>query len=366
MNCSKLILLSFILSLSSFANDEVDDFSKRKEILGISSEDKAKNLYAANDQVNKYIRAAVKEFNVNKSCVEDMKQKPPIIYHRMKRILTGGMREGSIGEWAAKSKSIVKSKGDQHLYGEAWGVEASFNLNGHVVGIDKLHQFGNYGFQVFEEAFLKKGGNFRKGLDFNNELEDYVYGINFSGVKSYGDMAANFSGMQFYMNLLHGDNKYLSCNQSTGKYKVERDFDWADYVNDSWDEGINCSKFYKANYPYSKWKNKEQDENVIQEQSFLSSFSDNDYISLAGSNYKKRLKGKQMSCPDNLNKCKELGKLKCASFYLSPDCLKRVGYINQHCPDLKLGEFSVPSSNSGYSYSRPDSGTGTGSNTRQK
>ncbi|OUR93658.1 hypothetical protein A9Q84_19520 [Halobacteriovorax marinus] len=359
MNIRKLFLLSLVVTLSTQAW-EVDDFSNRKEILGISPEDKAQNLYRLNDQSNRYFYSAIKEFNRKRSCVDDMKKNPPEIYSRVKRVLGGGMVEGALEDWVQNSKKMVKSKGDQALYGTPWSIDPSFNLNGHVVGIDKLGHFADQGFELFEAAYLNEGANLEKAFELSNTYEDYVFGISASGVKSYADMAAGYNGMQFYMNLLHGEGKYLTCNKSTGSYEILRDFDWADYVNDSWDEGINCSMYYRAKFPYDKTSYIRQEKELLEGDSLLSFMSDKASLSSAGVHFKNRMKQKGMSCPANFNQCKKMAKMECSTRLISPDCLIKASPVLVRCKEKKLGDFGVPSAKSGYSYSRSDS-FGTGS-----
>ncbi len=67
-----------------------------------------------------------------------------------------------------------------------------------------------------------------------------------SGVKSYGDMVANFEGLKFWSSLtgngLDGRQPpYLSC--SHGHWFQGRFMDMAEYVNEGMDEGINCSQY---------------------------------------------------------------------------------------------------------------------------
>jgi hypothetical protein len=68
---------------------------------------------------------------------------------------------------------------------------------------------------------------------------------------AYGDMAANFNGMRFWNHILaeHDDvlgpqynyGPYAACEEN--KWVQIKEVNWADYVDASFDEGHNCSKF---------------------------------------------------------------------------------------------------------------------------
>lgn len=326
---------------------EVDDFTHRTEILAISDDQKIANLFLLNDQTNKYFHAAVRKFNNSHSCVDDMQKSSPEIYSQVNSILGRKNTESSLENWISHSRKMVSSKGDQDMYGTPWSIDPSFNLNSHVVGVTKIGHFVDGGFDLFEEAFIKDGGDFYSALQRSNDYEDYVFGLSNSGVKSYADMATSYSGLTFYMNLLHGEGNYLSCNQVSTKYEIQRDFDWADYVNDSWDAGINCSMFYRAKFPYDRIANKQQDEHIKEDDYEPLAFGD-DYFTNAGTHFNKWLKAKGLSCPTQLQQCQSLASLECATYIVSPDCLKLSDTVNQSCSNKKLGDVAVPSVNSAY------------------
>ncbi|PCJ30605.1 MAG: hypothetical protein COA99_17970 [Moraxellaceae bacterium] len=348
MTIRTLTLLTFFVSLTAHAW-EVDDFTHRAEIIAISADQKVDNLFELNEQTNKYFHAAVSEFNSSHSCVDDMQKNSPEIYSQVKSMLGRENTESTLEDWISHSRMMVSSKGDQEMYGTPWSIDPSFNLNAHVVGVTKIGHFVDEGFDLFKEAFIKEGGDFYSALQRSNDYEDYVFGLSNSGVKSYADMAASYSGLTFYMSLLHGEGNYLSCNQSSGEYEIQRDFDWADYVNDSWDSGINCSMFYRAKFPYDRIANRQQDEYIKADDYEPIAFGD-DYFTNAGTHFNKWLKAKGMSCPAQLQQCKSLASLECATYIVSPACLKLSDTVNKACANKKLGEVIVPSANSAYRY----------------
>lgn len=71
--------------------------------------------------------------------------------------------------------------------------------------------------------------------------EDGWWGAVGTGVKSYGDIAANVEGFHFWSDLTEGANPYFVCEN--GRWSRHREFTWSDFVTSAWDEGVNCSGY---------------------------------------------------------------------------------------------------------------------------
>lgn len=78
-------------------------------------------------------------------------------------------------------------------------------------------------------------------LQIGVKEEEGGYGLMASGIKSYGDLTANYSGYLFWKNLTEGSNPYIKCEGN--QWKQVRQFNWGDYVNPFWNESVNCSGF---------------------------------------------------------------------------------------------------------------------------
>jgi hypothetical protein len=123
-----------------------------------------------------------------------------------------------------------------------------------VIGVDKLEHLFGMGFNYFNQHYLKnkpllkvlKGGIFKeKTVLGGNRLA--------TGVFSYGDLSANFNGMRFWNHILQLRSDVLGESQNLGPYVVCRENKWevnkeklidfSKYVDASFDESINCSKF---------------------------------------------------------------------------------------------------------------------------
>lgn len=124
------------------------------------------------------------------------------------------------------------------------GLNSSLNINGQYIGADKFGHFMDQGYsylKTFKKNKKSYDENVKAALLSGIQMEESYYGLGATGVKSFGDLAANYGGFLFWIQLTEGSNPYFKCNE--GIWKQVRSFDWADYVLPSWDEAINCSEF---------------------------------------------------------------------------------------------------------------------------
>jgi hypothetical protein len=177
----------------------------------------------------------------------------------------GGGEIGKLENWADEEETLKKTvvPYSQSIYADAGimpstdtsllfgtrsiglaldGIVPSVVLNGHYVGVDKLGHFFDQGYAYYEEIYLRHKDPVVTIENYGLEDEDGGNGMASNGIRSYGDMAANFQGYLFWRDVAAGPNAFFSCRD--GKYeRTSRKFDWADYVSDAWDEAINCSEF---------------------------------------------------------------------------------------------------------------------------
>lgn len=122
------------------------------------------------------------------------------------------------------------------------GLNYSVNVGGTVIGVDKLSHFMTEGFEYHDD--MRSGGDIKSALRIGKDEEEGGYGWSATGVKSYGDLSANYHGSLFWGSLIDGPKPYLKCVNN--EWKQVRDFDWKDYVNPTFDEAINCSEMVNA------------------------------------------------------------------------------------------------------------------------
>lgn len=125
-----------------------------------------------------------------------------------------------------------------------FGVAQTLKVNGVLVGSDKLGHFFSQGMKYFESHFL--GESETEVMDRGRVNERLIFGQLTTGVYSNADLVANYEGYLFYRGLFEDGvvaGKPALVSWSGGRPRVTRAFDWADHVNDYWDEALNPSYF---------------------------------------------------------------------------------------------------------------------------
>jgi hypothetical protein len=108
------------------------------------------------------------------------------------------------------------------------------------------------GFQYFKQNYLEGKGEI-KAVSTGIFKEKFTLGGSKygNGVFSYGDLSANFNGMRMWNHMLQKRDDILGADRNLGPYiecvndqwtQVKK-IDFTNYVDDSMDEAINCSKF---------------------------------------------------------------------------------------------------------------------------
>lgn len=132
------------------------------------------------------------------------------------------------------------------LYKEAHG--AVLNYNGHLIGSDKFEHLFGRGFLYFKRHHLKEK-KLEKVLKYGRWQEKWTLGSKTTGIFSFADQAANFNGMRFWNHLLQKRDDHLGVNHGplivceNNRFKKIKDLDFRPFIDDSMDEGLNCSKF---------------------------------------------------------------------------------------------------------------------------
>jgi hypothetical protein len=139
------------------------------------------------------------------------------------------------------------------------------NINGHLVGIDKLGHFFAQGWQYFELTHFK-GQNINQALERGRQEEAGKFGYSTTGIFSFADLVSNFNGMRFWNKVLlkqedplksalanFFNRPYVSCDiqfmASIKNKKVRKAwafntrFNLSDYIDGSWNEANNCNSY---------------------------------------------------------------------------------------------------------------------------
>ena len=127
------------------------------------------------------------------------------------------------------------------------GVARTLNINGIYIGTDKLGHFSIVGKTYYKNFLngLDEGLNpeaaqaeaIKKGLKQEIALLGYAVG----GTFAYGDLEANYQGLQFGRNMCEGANPYLKLVNGKWMQNPENIFDIRKYVTPKFDEAYNVS-----------------------------------------------------------------------------------------------------------------------------
>jgi hypothetical protein len=126
-----------------------------------------------------------------------------------------------------------------------------------IVSSDKFSHFFNRSMRLFKQLRSGHESDLGDTLEANYRLEASILGSLSTGVAAYGDLVANFQGMRFWAHLLGEDlegrplvdplgggsiTPFVNCSEGD-QWSQARQVDIQKYLDPSWDEGLNCSKF---------------------------------------------------------------------------------------------------------------------------
>ncbi|HAZ14306.1 MAG: hypothetical protein A2X86_18955 [Bdellovibrionales bacterium GWA2_49_15] len=124
----------------------------------------------------------------------------------------------------------------------------NLNYNGVILGSDKLAHFISTGLRYFNvfQAAKKKGLSDekaeQKAIRYGISLERSYLGLWPSGVFSWGDLEANYQGLQMNRRFCDGDRPYLT-QDAEGHWRLANLIDMGDFLNPYMDETFNPSFF---------------------------------------------------------------------------------------------------------------------------
>ncbi len=250
-----------ILTVSSFSA-ETDQYTTR-------SQQMADSLNQINQIANEHLITAINSANQSQGCNNIANDKYVLYTHLKKEFANHSkgeftkkilhldsldthvipLKESVYGKWSIFNGFLL---GRKKAASSPLALSPLIKLNGYRVGIDKLEHMFGMGFIYFKQHHLKnrklqrvlKGGILREKTALGGNILA-------TGVFSYADLAANFNGMRFWNHMLQLEDDvlgksynigpYIKCIQ--GEWTVNKEIDFSDYIDESMDESINCSKF---------------------------------------------------------------------------------------------------------------------------
>lgn len=125
-----------------------------------------------------------------------------------------------------------------------FGVGPTLKINHVLVGTDKLGHFLSQG-RKFYRRWVKLGDE-SKAAEHSAYTERAIFGQMTTGSYSNADLVANYEGFLFYRSLFEDDvipGKPAILAYEQDRWIMQRPFDWADHVNDYWDEALNINHY---------------------------------------------------------------------------------------------------------------------------
>jgi len=139
------------------------------------------------------------------------------------------------------------------------------NIDGHLIGLDKIGHFFAEGWQYFELIHYDDY-TIDQALEWGRQQEAGKFGYSTTGIFSFADLVANFNGSRFWNKVLLKENDplkgafanffdrpYITCdiqiiasikNRKIVKaWEFNTRFDLSDFVDGTWDEGNNCNSY---------------------------------------------------------------------------------------------------------------------------
>jgi len=174
------------------------------------------------------------------------------IYHK----IGGHHWVDKLERWAMKSDEVEKLEtprydsvfSDLPLYAvrvtKFFGVGKTFRLNDQLIGSDKIGHFLSQGRKYYKR--YRRSGSEAQAGERSAYTERAIFGRMTTGSYSNADLVANYEGHRFYRSLFEADivlGKTAILRWQGDRWIIQRNFDWADHVNEYWDEALNVNHF---------------------------------------------------------------------------------------------------------------------------
>jgi hypothetical protein len=165
--------------------------------------------------------------------------------------------------WAMKSPDVERLEvgryesifADQPFYAtrvaKLFGTGATIRVNEQLIGSDKIGHFISQG-RKYYKRYLKYGSE-EAAAEQSAFTERAIFGQLSNGIYSNADLVANYEGHRFYRSLFEDGiipGKQAILRWEAEEWIIQRDFDWADHVNEYWDEALNVNHFDSTLYKH--------------------------------------------------------------------------------------------------------------------
>ena len=231
---------------------ETDQFSNRLQKIADSTE-------LLNEKVNETIRGIADEWEGKQNNRKFVNK----IYHD----IGGHHWVDKLERWAMNSPEIERlptPRRDSIYAGHPlwatrvaalFGAGPTIKLNHVLVGSDKIGHFLSQG-RKYYRRYLRYDDEARAG-EWSAFTEKAIFGQMSTGSYSNADLVANYEGYMFYRSLFEDNvisGKPAILKWEDNAWVIQRPFDWADHVNEYWDEALNINHY--DGWLYSHMKNR--------------------------------------------------------------------------------------------------------------
>jgi len=134
-----------------------------------------------------------------------------------------------------------------------FGVGPTLKVNHTLVGTDKFGHFLSQG-RKFYRRWVKMEDE-SQAAEQSAFTERALFGQMTTGSYSNADLVANYEGYVFYRSLFEDnivEGKAAILAWKNDHWEMQRPFDWADHINDYWDEALNINHYDQLLYPHMK------------------------------------------------------------------------------------------------------------------
>ncbi len=214
--------------------------------------DRAKPIADSTEILNKKVNETIAEIVAGRR--NEPRQK--VIVNAVYRTLGGPRMTDKLEKWMIESPQVEKREVARRdsIYGgmPIWttrfafifGLGKTLSVNDQLIGSDKISHFLSQGWK-FHKRYQRTGSE-EAAAKRAVLTERAIFGAGTTGTFSNADLVANFEGYRFYRSLFEDDvipGKPAILRWEDGGWVVQREFDWADHVNEYWDEALNVNSY---------------------------------------------------------------------------------------------------------------------------
>jgi hypothetical protein len=229
---------------------ETDQFYNRSQPIADSTE-------VLNRKVNETLTEIVENWQKG----EDERVFVNSVYNK----LGGHHWVDKLERWAMKSPEVEKLETPRYdsIYAGMpfwstrttffFGIGSTIRVNDQLIGSDKIGHFYSQG-RKYYRRYLKYQSEEKAAIQ-SAFTERAIFGSGTTGSYSNADLVANYEGHRFYRSLFEDDivpGKAAIIRWEDGKWIIQRAFDWADHVNEYWDEALNVNRYDNLIYGHMK------------------------------------------------------------------------------------------------------------------